>query len=163
MNRLGVKPRSFLFLRRALRTRKWCPQGAQSPQTLIRVIPVLTQKSRVGGHSSPRSTHDHTQTHVRTRVFPDPDGFRRLHTARCTLFGCPLWFNLKDVRTVQVSLIFEDVRKPVERLRVQVKIAELTTVLQVVVVASRTPASFPLLIRPTSCLTHRPTMCLTKE
>ena len=40
-------------------------------------------------------------------MFPDPDGLRRLHTARRTLFRRPFGFNLRDVTTVQVGLVFE--------------------------------------------------------
>ena len=44
----------------------------------------------------------------RTGVFPNPDGFRCFHTARCTLFGSASRFNLLDVTAVQVGLVFEE-------------------------------------------------------
>ena len=41
-------------------------------------------------------------------MFPHPDGFRCLHTARCTLFRGASRFDLNDVTTVQVCFVFEE-------------------------------------------------------
>ena len=41
-------------------------------------------------------------------MFPDPDGFGRLHSARRTLFRRPFGFNLRDVTAIQVGLVFEE-------------------------------------------------------
>ncbi|QSG12961.1 hypothetical protein HSBGL_2557 [Halapricum desulfuricans] len=41
MKCLGVKPRGFLFPRRALQIPQGNPQGAQSPQAWIRPLPDL--------------------------------------------------------------------------------------------------------------------------
>ena len=38
---LGIKPRGFLFPRRALQIPRGNPQGAQSPQAWIRSLPLL--------------------------------------------------------------------------------------------------------------------------
>ena len=48
-------------------------------------------------------------------MFTDPDGFRRLHTARRALFRGPPCFHLDDVRAVQLRFVFKQRNEPSPR------------------------------------------------
>ncbi|ERG94007.1 MAG: hypothetical protein J07HQW2_00441 [Haloquadratum walsbyi J07HQW2] len=163
--------------------------GLLSPPTLGADSELLLIRPRrlFSASAPPRSIHVSVErritllTHVETAFNTSRHADCRLrlpyHRHSTSCLACVALWHFHDSDALDLCLVFEDVREPVERPRprprppVQVKIPVPTqprpqffdSPLSLSLSSSRTPASFPTLIRPTSCSTHRSTMCLAKQ